>query len=490
MKKYFWRYFFSVFAIALVILVIQTGIPFLEYGVSQQRWRVKAYEDFVDSIEETIINYDFKDSSSKGIAMALFALNDERIANIVFRDISGIPMGEEFLPKGDMASDGNASEPIPGEEKSLEPRGERTKVKLVTRIDISRGSDGSRVVTRTEVDPVDLVLPADMVHQAPFGKVIISLNGTDVFFIDLLTHTPRTYIYSKDIINAFFKGLTISIPACIIIAFLAAWFLSSRNTAYINGVRKALNDLARGKKDVSVPEQRNSELNEISLAIKELDKDLQANSKSRKAWLQSISHDLNTPTTAMKMIIDGLNDGVFPADDETFKELQKENDTLSERIDRVIEYSTLQADTNPVMSDLNTRQFMDDVLVSMGKAGSVETVVECDSIRCDAGLMSRALTELLRNAIEANGDSPEPVIWTAREKDGFYEMDVLNVGHIPSGIDTDIFEPWVRGDSSRSSGGTGLGLPIAYTILLTHKGSISLIQDSPDTVKAMVRWPK
>ena len=47
MKKLFFRYFISIFSIAVVVLLIQFGVLLLQYNISQNRWKVRVYEDFV-----------------------------------------------------------------------------------------------------------------------------------------------------------------------------------------------------------------------------------------------------------------------------------------------------------------------------------------------------------------------------------------------------------------------------------------------------------
>ena len=191
----------------------------------------------------------------------------------------------------------------------------------------------------------------------------------------------------------------------------------------------------------------------------------------------------------MKMIVDGLNDGVFPADEQTFKELQKENDTLSERIGRVIDFSTLQADTEAAIGEVSTEQFVNEVLSGFDKAGEIEISAGCETLRCDCVLMARAVRELLKNATEAKtGD--DSVKWSISETDDSYTMEVLNEGKLAEDMDTDFFEPWARGDWSRTSGGSGLGLPIASTIAQLHKGTISVTQADENHVKATIIWPK
>ena len=56
-------------------------------------------------------------------------------------------------------------------------------------------------------------------------------------------------------------------------------------------------------------------------------------------------------------------------------------------------------------------------------------------------------------------------------------------------MDADFFEPWARGDWSRTSGGSGLGLPIASTIVFLHGGQITVTQKEENLVSAVISWP-
>lgn len=486
MTKVFLKYFLSIFAIACIVAMFLFGVLVLQYGSSQNSWKTQVYNDFVDSVMDAIENPGLGDFGMNSIFRAVSEINDSRVSGFVIRDVEGSRMfsfGKN--PDGRQLSFSGQYSTSAGEKRTA-------KVKNSARVNIATPFGGSSKVTVESVSrgSADVDLPSSLQDEDIIGSIIINVDGSDSFIIDLLTYSPRTYEYSKDIINSCFKAILIALPVCLAFALVAAWVISSRNTLYINNLRKALNDLSKGKPNVSIPRQSNAELNEIALAIEELDKDLQSNAKSRKAWLSSISHDLNTPAAAMKMIIDGMNDGVFPLDSESLRELQKENDTLTERIGKVIDFSTLQADTVPVMDTVNASMFADEVLASFPDCARVAADVTCEDIRCDSVLMLRAVTELLKNAVEASGASSEPVRWTISETDGFYEMDIVNEGKLPTDMDSDFFEPWTRGDWSRTAGGSGLGLPIAVTILYLHKGGISIRQQEEDTVKATVRWPK
>ena len=493
MRKVFLRYFLSILAIAVTILVIQYGVLFVQYDLSQRQWMNNVYNDFVTYIETNISNGSFADYGINGILRTVSQqLDDDRISGFIVRSADG----SEVVTFGKTGSGKLLTSFLPQNQRYPSDDTVTKKVAKATRIDMEISFDFFNRISSVTIkgvsatSNVEINMPSTLRDEDVIGSVILAVDGEDAVILDLLTYNPRTYEYSKDIINSCLKGLMISLPVCLAIAFIAAWIISSRNARYINGVRKALNDLSHGKPGVTIPHQKNSELNEITVAIEELDKDLQANAKSRKAWLNSISHDLNTPTTAMKMIIDGLNDGVFQAEPETLRELQRENDTLAERIGKVIDFSTLQADAEPALENLEASRFMSDVLEVFEGPQDVEARAECDTIRCDAALMARAATELLKNAVEARGEDTEPVKWTLRETEDCYEMAVTNRGHIENDMDNDFFEPWTRGDWSRTSGGSGLGLPIVATIMYLHNGSISLKQSDADHVQAVARWPK
>ena len=490
MKKAFFRYFISIFSIAVAVLLIQFGALMLQYRTSRSRWMNDIYDDFVLSVQQAITDGDFSNDGLNGILEAVSDIDDDRVSGFLLRDA-----GDSNMVAFGRTSEGRMLTSLFPDFQMFQNQGRKSSVTRsgkYTRIDLDTEflPEGVRfTIADVTSGRSDITLPATLKDQGVIGSIVISFDGTDAFIIDLLTFNPRTYENSKDIINSCITGLVISIPVSLLIALVAAWIVSSINTRYINNVRKALNDLSRGKTNVSVPRQGNSELNEISLAIEDLDRDLQANARSRKAWLNSISHDLNTPTAAMKIIIDGMNDGVFPADSATLRELQTENDKLSERIGRVIEYSNLQADEKPVMEEVGTDVFISDILAGFDGSAQIEASASCPVIRCDGNLMARAVTELLDNAVTASGDSGHPVVWTISEEDGVYRMEIVNHGHIPVPVDADFFEPWARGDWSRTNGGSGLGLPMASTILTLHGGTVKVEQKEDDLVSAVVSWP-
>jgi two-component system, NtrC family, nitrogen regulation sensor histidine kinase NtrY len=100
------------------------------------------------------------------------------------------------------------------------------------------------------------------------------------------------------------------------------------------------------------------------------------------------------------------------------------------------------------------------------------------SINADPELLAQALLNLLRNAIRATGEVPEPLIalMFAREANGRCRIEVRDNGPgIPEDRREDIFLPFY----TTHRGGSGVGLSFARQVALAHGGSICAL-DAPE----------
>jgi len=87
--------------------------------------------------------------------------------------------------------------------------------------------------------------------------------------------------------------------------------------------------------------------------------------------------------------------------------------------------------------------------------------------------LRRALANLIDNAVRYGGGAEVAL----SEADGAVVVDVADRGPgIPEADRERVFAPFVRLDESRSreTGGTGLGLAVARTILRGHGGDVTL----------------
>ncbi len=108
----------------------------------------------------------------------------------------------------------------------------------------------------------------------------------------------------------------------------------------------------------------------------------------------------------------------------------------------------------------------------------------------DAARLHQVLTNLLANARIHTGAGT--VVTTRLSTDPAYTMlQVIDNGPgIPAALQTEVFERFARGDSSRSSkgGSTGLGLAIVSAVVKAHNGTIT-VNSSPGHTEFTVRLP-
>lgn len=476
MKKYFFKYFTYIFLIAIMIIAIQSGSIFLQYKSGREAWKRSIFETCVDNLESNLGRSMFPQMKIDGLDLFGSIAHDNRISGYLVRNSEGVVA----LTVGHTPDGRVLASIIPTDEKLKEDKIVKSK-HLVTTLNATMDeNNGSFNIKRGKIYSAKqkTSVPHDIAANDILGSITVSYMNDVLLTFDILTYSPRTYIYSRQIINPIIKSLSVSLPICFIIAFLGAWIVSSRNAKYIDSVRVTLKDLADGKENVSLKENKNNELNEITVAIKDLGNTLSANKKSRIAWLNSISHDLNTPAMGMKMIIDGMIDGIFKPNKHNLKDLQNQNEILSQRINRVIEYSTLIADSKAEITEINAKSFVQNFK-------NIISDVNNDTIYCDKDLMIKAVNELIKNSNDYGTDT-KLEIETIGDN---YRITVSNTGKLPQNFDTNIlFEPWSKGDSSRTSGGNGLGLPIVNAIASLHNGKAEIIQ-TEDQVKSSIIWP-
>ncbi len=236
--------------------------------------------------------------------------------------------------------------------------------------------------------------------------------------------------------------------------------------------------MSRGEHNVELPEAKYDEQETINASIRALDKTLLHNKQSRQAWLRSISHDFNTPLTAMGLLLEGIRDEVFPLSPETIAKVQGEHALLASRIAQVALYAHLLGQEPPIdQKPFNANEFAKEILQST-KSERIELTVNTEELIGDRTLLGYAAKALLSNALNASG---EPVRWTIDSR----SMEFTNKGTLPQEID--FFEPWERGDKARTSSGSGMGLPIVYQIMRLHLGNAAIEQQNDD-VKCVISW--
>ena len=129
---------------------------------------------------------------------------------------------------------------------------------------------------------------------------------------------------------------------------------------------------------------------------------LEKNRLARKEWIRSIAHDLNTPISSIRLLAEGLEDGVYQADEYFFSSLKKEIGDLSQKVTTVRYYTSLMdPDFRPDLHAVRLSELIADVVSSYADdTERIRIEIKADAqIETDYALLSRALRNLISNAI-------------------------------------------------------------------------------------------
>jgi two-component system, OmpR family, sensor histidine kinase KdpD len=215
----------------------------------------------------------------------------------------------------------------------------------------------------------------------------------------------------------------------------------------------------------------------------------------RTALLRAVSHDLRTPLASIKASVSSLRASDVTWSREAVSDflatIEGDADRLNQLIGNLLDMSRIQAGSveltrKPVGLD----EVVSRAMANLGPLAEdvlVEVPEDLPLAMADAGLLERALANLVANAV-AWSPSPQTVCVSARLKPPDLELRVADRGPgIPAASREKMFQPFQRlGDQGHT--GVGLGLAIARGFVEAMGGEV-VIDDTPGggaTVRILV----
>ena len=207
-------------------------------------------------------------------------------------------------------------------------------------------------------------------------------------------------------------------------------------------------------------------------ALKETD-------RLRTALLQSVSHDLRTPLTAITAAASALREDVPEHEREALLGgIEHEADRLVRLVANMLDLSRIEAGVlNPRRTLMPVDELLyaavDDAAAALdGHVVDIDSAAELPPVSVDETMIRQVLVNLLENASRAD---PDDALGLYASSDGAtLRIAVVDHGHgVPEAERRRIFEPYYRlrpGHDRRA--GTGLGLAISRGFVEAHGGHI------------------
>jgi signal transduction histidine kinase len=268
----------------------------------------------------------------------------------------------------------------------------------------------------------------------------------------------------------------------ILLVFAFGWGARSLRRMFtpLDELYNASERVANGDYSVRVQEKGPPEIHSLMRSFNSMAERLQVHDQQRRNMLADISHELRTPITVIQGNVEGMLDGVYPADEARLKSIIEETQILSRLVDdlrtlALAESGALRLKREPT----NVAELIRDAVSGfeaqrMEKDIRLETVLEnVDDANIDPQRIREVLTNLLSNALRYTPRGGEVQVRLAEAGIGEERSVTIAVKDSGPGIDPAVL-PHVfdRFYKSSDSGGMGLGLSIAKYLVEAHHGKI------------------
>ncbi|HET7520008.1 MAG TPA: ATP-binding protein [Candidatus Limnocylindria bacterium] len=277
-------------------------------------------------------------------------------------------------------------------------------------------------------------------------------------------------------------------PPAIVAALVGLILVALFARAIVRGVRGSAGPVAdlmaaasrveAGDYSARVAETGPRDVRRLASAFNAMSARLEHDEAERRQLLADVSHELRTPLSVIQGNVEGILDGLYPADRAHLEPILEETALLERLVEdlRTLSLSeTGSLQLHPEPTDLEG--LLADIVAGFGpRADAAGVTLRLaaaelpDSMELDQARIRQVIGNLLENALRFTPRGGL-VSLEARRRDGWVELVVRDSG---AGIEPEalerIFDRFYRAAESR---GSGLGLPIARSLVEAHGGTIS-----------------
>ncbi len=306
----------------------------------------------------------------------------------------------------------------------------------------------------------------------PFGVVEIGYYGP-FYFNDS----------DLDFINSINKVLIVIGLFSLLFAIAFGTIMARRLSYPISRVIRATQIIAKGDYgDKIVEESSTKEIGQMTFAINNLAQTLEKQEALRKRMSLDVAHEFRTPIATLQSHLEAMIDGIWEPDEQRLKSCHEEVLRIGRMVgdlEKLAKYEGENLVLNKESFDLSkliqtiVHNFESDFKT---KGVELRFISKKHILLADRDKISQIIVNLLSNALKYTHEGGTVNIEVI-ESDKAVEIVVRDNG---SGIAVEdlpyIFERFYRADKSRNrnTGGAGIGLTIAKSLVDAHRGKIEV----------------
>ncbi len=345
--------------------------------------------------------------------------------------------------------------------------------------------------THGAIQEIDAALKGNSTSQAyqfnDIGKVIYVglpiFSGSEVIGALFISSSPKDIFSRVDVIADSFLRLSIGV---IFITAVVSLIFADIVASPILGLTSVVKEVTIENKHQRAQVHSRDELGELAESFNAMMDKINKIDDMRRQFVSNVSHELRTPIASMKIIAETLmhsKPNQLEVYDDFMQDINSELDRLNKIIETLLtlvnlEREGLELEYAQVIVNQLVQKTVDSLVPLAQKKGVQLSLKPSYNVFCplDGHKIRQCLINIIGNGIRYTPEGGKVTVSIEEEKD----VVMLRISDTGIGIPKEdvnrIFERFYRVDSARArdTGGSGLGLSIAYQIVALHLGRIEV----------------
>ena len=321
----------------------------------------------------------------------------------------------------------------------------------------------------------------EIVEASELEKGISIVSGEEIVGTVLATgQLPARTSVEQDYLDGFIQALLIGAAGGVVVALVLGYLLAQSLTKPTRELTRAVRLMKEGLLDQQVEVSSQDEMGDLAHAFNQMSAELTRSNVNRRQMTAEIAHDLRNPLTVINGYIESMLAGVLEPTNERMGIVHGEVQHLRHMVEDLRTLSL--ADSGAIILEkqsVDMCQFLDKlskVYAQLASSKGITLKLDCmkdlPEVQIDVDRIGQAMGNIINNALR-HTQSGGSVVLTAKQVDDALIVSIQDNGEgIESGTLPFIFNRFHRGDSSRHEDRSGLGLPIAKSLVELHGGKV------------------
>ncbi len=335
--------------------------------------------------------------------------------------------------------------------------------------------------------------PRTLRSRKPFSAAPVNMSGDAIWVYVILRGQSYDHSLALAQSDYYIRSGLFTFLIATLVTLVVGLFLFFLLTNRLRRLSLGVQAFKEGRLDHRIQIKGKDEVASLGMAFNDMAESIQDGivklqdaDRSRSELIANISHDLRSPLTSIRGYLETLllkENDLSEKDKREFIEITLRNVAgFQTLVEELLDLAKLEArQIAPQRLPFSVAELVQDVVLKMRSQSDKKHITmkwESDSglplYNGDIGLIERALTNIIGNAVEHTPESGTVTI-TLKQKDDRLLLCVCDTGKGIPEIDLPhVFERFYRADKSRTRTpkGSGLGLAIAREVVDLHGGTI------------------